>query len=116
MANIYDVLFILQFIVCIILIFIKLHNVMNSGKDYDWKYSVITFIAFFIFWAVGFVVITNQPMITIYTSLLNLENWFIGVYVLFFVIELFYIVRDTGTSLIGSHNSKEFYENENKRG
>jgi hypothetical protein len=88
---------------------------MNAGRSYDWKYCVITFVAYFIFWVVGFVVITNQPSTTIYTSLFNLENWFISVYVLFFIIEIFYIIRDTSTGLIGSHNSKEFYKNENKR-
>lgn len=86
--NIYEFVFIVQFVIFIGIFLVKLYNVMSKGRAYDVKVSFLLFILGLFCHAVGFWIFMLKPEELIYWSLIRLENVISLVLVLFFFIEL----------------------------
>lgn len=103
--TILDVLFIMGFLAMLGIIGTKLYNVLTLGQTYDWKIAVILFVGYFIFWLVDFIVFMIEPTKTIYMLLFNFSTWLIIMNVLFFIIELFLIMKTLVSPIISSYKS-----------
>lgn len=108
MSNIYDVLFVLQFFICVSLVLVKFYNVLKGGEWYSIEVSLILFVGFFINYALGFVVslvnigaLADEYNNLLYSTLFQFESWLIILFVLFFIIELVYFFK----GMIGSRNN-----------
>jgi len=108
--NIYEIMFLLQFLVIMGLLLAKLYNVMSKGEKFDLKISFIMFIAYFLFYLVGLIVFLANPEEIIYISLFTLESWLIILNVLFFIIELFLNSANIAITPVKSYNAKEAYK------
>lgn len=106
MANIYDAFFILQFLICIIIILVKLYNIMSVGEFYDIKIIWLTFIGYFLAYAIGFVAFLANPEILIFLMLFKLETWFLLLVVCLFFGELLIHLSKTAKMPMKANFSK----------
>jgi len=100
--NVYDVVFVLQFLILIGITLTKFFNVLSydpNRKDengqpqlawYDLRMSWILFVSFFIVWFMGLMVWMVDPEELLWHALFKFENLFVIVNVLFLFIELLY--------------------------
>lgn len=103
--NIYDIFFILQFIFLLLLIGYKTYNVVYVGKKASIQLVLLSFVSFFITWLVGLIVLLLDREL-VYSVLFRLESWLIVPFVMLFIIELFFIIRDRAISPIQKQNSR----------
>lgn len=102
--NLYETIFILQFVMIVIITLMKLYNVMSIGTErkinekdtskdyplwYDMKLSFILFIAVFIIYGAGFLTFLADYTEILYQTLFKLETMLLMLNSLFFIIELF---------------------------
>lgn len=106
----YEVIFLLQFLTVLIIATLKLFNVLSNGSFYDVRVCILTVIGFYFFFLVGLIcILTNPTYAHIYASLFTLESWLAALFMLLFLIEIIFIIRDVPMkSLKGSaHMSQE---------
>jgi hypothetical protein len=102
--NLYDIIFIIQFIIVIFITLFKVFNVMSyettkklneqdTNDDYplfyDIRVSWILFMLFFITWVLGLFVFMLDPTELIYMTLFKFETLFVLMNVILLLIELF---------------------------
>jgi len=93
--NIYEVFFLMQFLIAVGLLLLKFYNLMRPADNYTIEKAIITFIGYFLAYGVGFVVLlANAGEEVLYSLLFRLETWFIGLIVLFFIIEVIYLLKE----------------------
>lgn len=88
MASLYDVLFLMQFIIVILILLFKLYNVMNLGSIYGIAGIILTTVGYLIAYIIGLVVLMLSPENILYGTLLNLETWAILLILGFVVMEI----------------------------
>lgn len=104
--NLYETLYLLQFIILIILLLVKLFNIMSMGKLYSWKGSVLTYIGALICWLVGMSIFLLHPEILIYLVMQRLLTAFLPLHTLFFIIELLLMFKDLGKPILAYKPSR----------
>ena len=101
--NIYDTMFIIQFLVVISITLLKVWNLMSYKTDkklnekdsnddytlfYDIRVAFILFIAFFITWGSGLMILILDHNNLLISTLFKFETLFVLLNVMFFIIEL----------------------------
>ena len=79
MVNVYEIFFILQFLVVIGITLAKIYNVMMLGKLYSHKMAWILWISFVLAFGVGFFVYITDAALNqtlLYTPIILLESVF----------------------------------------
>ena len=109
MTTLYDMFFLLQFIVIIVIILVKLYNVMSLGETYDIRISILLFIGYFIAYGVAFVVFLLDPEELLYLQLFRLESWLIVLNVVFLMAELFFNFKRQGLTPIKANMSNPMF-------
>lgn len=109
--NIYEVFFILQFLIVIGIVLLELYNVMRVSTLYTLRIDFLLFIVFFISYLMGFIITMLNPTEYIYFLLLRVENIFIILNVLFFIssllLKLSYLVKDANKGVKPYNSMKE---------
>lgn len=107
-----EVLFLLQFLAVIGILGVKLFNVFRKGEFVSLQLSILLFAGFFVAWLVGFVVMLLYSGVgsLLYSVLMRLETWLIGLNVLFFVFELFFNLAGLPKVVGRRRNSLEAYK------
>jgi len=114
--NLYEWLFIVQLLALIVISILKLYNLMNSGEWYDFKISILLFIGFFLFWAIGFVVLNlDHNSGLIYAVIFRIENFLLLLNVLFFITEIIFLVRDSLKKSIKAYKSIDYQQTNYRR-
>ncbi len=103
--DIFDLMFIIQFIVLISIIMIKFYNVMSSGLWYDIKIAFVLWAVFLISWGVGGIILMINPTELIFLQLYKLGSWMILLNFVFLAIEIFFHIRDRALVTITAYNS-----------
>ena len=105
--NIYEVLFLIQFFVIIVLILIKTNNLLHLGETYDLKMAILLFVGFILAWGVSFVVSMLSYQTIIYSVLFKLETWLLLLNLGFLLAELImYFVSHTAKPIDSYKSSK----------
>lgn len=105
--DIFDLMFIIQFIVLITVIMAKFYNVMSSGLWYDIKIAFVLWGTFLIAWVVGGVILMINPTELIFSQLYKLGSWMILLNFVFLAIEIFFHIRDRSLVTIQAYSSAE---------
>ena len=105
--DIFDFMFIIQFVVLISIIMIKFYNVMSSGLWYDIKIAFVTWALFLIFWGVGGIILMINPTELIFLQLYRLGSWMILLNFVFLAIEIFFHIRDRTLVTMAAYSSKK---------
>lgn len=101
--NIYDIMFMLQFLILVGITIVKLYSVMKQATLYNFKTSIVLFIVYLVAWLVGLVALMYYPEKLIYRTLFTLGSWLMVLNVVFFVIELFYSISKTAVKPIEAY-------------
>lgn len=107
MANINDMIYIIQFLILIGIFFYQMYNLMNKGTKYDIKISVILISSITIAWGMGLFVVLLETSKAIYSVLFQLESLLFVLSWLFFFFELIFLVVQTTDKIIKPFNAKE---------
>lgn len=86
--DIYSLIFLAGFVLCIGITLAKVYNFMHKGKKFDITISFMLFVVFFISWFVQFVVTLNNPFVAIFRTLIQLSNLLIALNGIFLFIEV----------------------------
>ena len=100
-------LFLLSFLLCLGIVGVKVYNVMWLGKFYGFRLAVLGFLAYFVFWLVGFVSYLGDFENLVMLPLFKLSNWFILLNVGLFLAELIMLIKDVGLKRVESYKSKQ---------
>ena len=103
--NIYDFLFIVQFLVLISIILVKLYNIFSIGEFYDMRIGFLLFIGYFIAWFVGFSIFMFQPERLIYSMLFKFGNLFLVFNMLFLFIEILLMLMANTRKVVTAHKA-----------
>lgn len=112
MTALYNTFFLLQFLVAVGITGFKVYNVFSSGEAYSFKAAVIMFLGYLVTWFVGLLLVLLEPEQLLFSMLYQLEVWLLSLNVLFFIIEIFFIVRDlakspvTAVKSLGGQNAR----------
>ncbi len=90
MANINDMIFIIQFLGLIGIFLYQMFNLMHKGKIYDIRISFILLITLTIAWGTGLFVVLLETTKATYSILFMLESLFFVLSYLFFFFELLF--------------------------
>jgi hypothetical protein len=107
MVGVLEAFYVLQFVVAIIMIIVKLYNVMSNGTIYDFRISILGLITYALCFAVGFVVVMNDPTTLIYSTLFYIESWCLVLIIMLFIVEVLFVVRDKSTKSVESYKSNQ---------
>ena len=123
--EIQEVIFIFQLIMIVGITMIKFYNVMSQNKrktnlmekeneekdkpifPYDIKISIILFVATIFLYGMGFTIQMLTVENLFYSSLFRYESLFLALNVLFFFIEMLFMVGDTTHKVIGAYQSSD---------
>lgn len=93
--NVYEVLFLLQFLMVIGVLVLKTVNVCSLGTFLSLKYVFLSFVGYFLGWFIALVVMLANPETIVYIVFFKLESGLILLVVAFFVAELFLSMKNT---------------------
>lgn len=91
MAEFYQTLFLLQFVLAFGILVTKLFNLMLKAKLYSIAISILLFIGYFFLYVIGFLTILINPTDLLLVQLFQLETWVISLNVIFFLAEIFFL-------------------------
>lgn len=92
--NLYEVFFMLQFLIVIGIILLKLLNIMRVGSFYTFEMAVISFIGVIMAWGIGFVILlANAGADVIYSAIFHLESWLFPIVAIEFFIEIIFLMN-----------------------
>lgn len=89
MASIENTFFILQFIVCSLIMFCQLYNVISVGKWYELKMSILMFVGSIFSFGIGTLIFLLDPETLVYSTLYFLQGGLITISLFLFIGELF---------------------------
>ena len=92
--NIYDTIFILQFLALIIVLIIQLYNIMSFGNYYDQKTMWLMFIIAVCAYSFGFMIYLFQNTNMLYMQIFNFETWLIRGNIMILAIEILMYYKD----------------------
>ena len=107
MANINDMIYIIQFIALIGIFLYQMWNVMHKGEKYDLKVSFILIIVLTIAWFMGLSVVLLEYSRATYALLFRLESAFFVLSWLFFFFEVIFAWKDLVSTTTKAFNSRE---------
>lgn len=105
MTALYNTFFLLQFLIAIVITGFKLYNVFSSGEAFSFKASTLMFIGFLVTWFVGMLLVLLDPTQLLFSMLYQLEVWLLSLNVLFYIIEIFFVIRDLASSPVKAMKS-----------
>lgn len=126
--DIYSLIFLFHLVGIFAITFLKLYNVLHKGEKYDWRMSVILFVAFWIFWFFGFAAMTTltsaqitdvvgagfestaRPFELIYSVLFSFSNLFILFNFVLFIIEIFFYIGQKSEQAAKSFMSNKYFK------
>lgn len=106
MAELYNILFVIQFLALLSIILFKLYNIMSANIIMDLRGGIILFILSIICFFIGLSIQLLEPDETLFSAIMNLETILIGLSLLFLVIDIFFYFRDSLTQSTQAYNSK----------
>lgn len=106
MADLYSMVFMLQFIVAIGIVGVEFYNLMRVGTFYGIRTIFLLFVGFFVCYVVGFVVMILGFDEMLYVQLFNLERFFVLLHMLFFICS---ILIKLGVKAMEAMNSGKAY-------
>lgn len=108
MPDLYELLFIMQLIVVISIVFYELYNLMRVSKAYTIMTDFLLFIGFFIPFIIGFMIVMLDTSEYLYHLIFRIEIIFLLLNVLFFVsslmLKMSYLVKSNKRRR-GAYNS-----------
>lgn len=103
MANIYEIIFVLQLLIFISVFLVKIYNLMCVAKFYDIQKAILFFILAMLAYGVGLVTTLLGHDEWLFSILLQLETWFIVLIVALFLGELFLYLSNWGSQIVEPH-------------
>ncbi len=116
MANINDMLFIIQFLILIGIFLYQMFNLMHKDQLYDIRLSFILIISITIAWGLGLFVVLLETSKATYAVVFQLESMFFILSWLFFFFDIIFSLKSaTETEIIKPFKSLEAKKTLNKR-
>lgn len=103
--DIYEMMFLLAFIACIVVAMAKLYNLFQNGRWYTLQTGVLLFIVSLVSFVVAFLTWLNQPAVLLYMGLFSLLKLFMLIQVILFIVEIFFFMRDQAERPAEAYNS-----------
>ena len=108
MANIYDMVFVIQFIFLVGIFLYQMWQLMHQGKIYEIRISFIIIILVTVAWFMGMQVVLLETSKAIYAILFQLESLFFVLAWLFFFFDIIFSLQAKAQDIIRKpFNSKE---------
>lgn len=112
MAEFQETIFFVQFVILMILFFVRLYNILSLGTAYEWKESIIMFVLSILVYGAGFITSILSYDSNLIIQLFKLETGVGGLITLFFVIEIILSwVQSVKSNTKTSHNAMAYYYN-----
>lgn len=115
MANINDMIYIMQFLVLIGIFLYQMFNLMHKGKLYDIRIGFILIISLTIAWGMGLVVVLLETSKATYAVLFQLESTFFVLAWLFFFFEVIFKGIESINKPVKPFNALEAQKSLNKK-
>lgn len=109
MTTLYEMFFLLQFLVVFGIILCKTYNIMKQGEFYDISMAWILFMLFFIAWGVGFVITLLGYTETLYSQLFKFESFFVLLNIGFMIAEHLFQLKALGLTAIKANMSNPMF-------
>lgn len=107
--ELYEVMFIIQFLAAIGIIMAHIFNAMHKGDKWDMKVTWLLAIGFFIAWLVALVTFMLDPEETLYLILFRLETGLFLLNIALLIIHLFYSMAKAVDGKGKAYNAQEMY-------
>lgn len=104
--NIYEIMFLIQFIVFIGVFLVKIWNVMRIGDFYSFELVWILLIGAGFTFAIGWIVVMGQPEVLIYQVLFRLQSWIWAPMFMLVIAELMFFLKGRANKTIEAYSSK----------
>ncbi len=114
MANINDMIYIIQLIALMGIFLYQMFNLMHKGTKYDIKIGFILIISLTIAWGMGLFVVLLEHSRATYAVIFQLETIFFVLGWLFFFFEVIFFGTETMRKEIKPFSSKEAQKSLNK--
>jgi len=110
MMELYEVLFIVFFLVGIGILLLKIYNAVRLstvGPVYEFPGALLSFIGYCLCWVFALVIVLHEPSETVYVTLWQFLSWCMVLNVLLFIIEVFLVMKGAATGPIKPFMSQE---------
>jgi len=99
MAQLLEMIFVIQILGVIGLFLAKFYNILTVGKFYDIKIAWIIFISFLICWLAGLVVFLNEPEEIFFLIFFRVETILLGLMGIFIIFEHFFAIKENANKV-----------------
>ena len=82
-------------------------NVMSIGEFYDWRYSILGLIGGLLAYFLGLSVVMMDSSSLAFSVWFTLESWLLVMFIIFFIVELFFIIKTLALMPVRAFNSRE---------
>jgi len=113
--DLYEFIFIIQFLAFIGIFLAKLYNLFSMGQWYDMRIGWILLIGAFLAYGVGFTISMHQQAELGFLSLFQYQIWGLGIHVLLMLAELFVVWYGTATQPIKPYKALEAHGYKTRR-
>lgn len=100
MVNASEIVFIVQFLVAIAIMFFQLYNVMSVGKIYDYRKSILLFCGSLLAYGVGLVIFLLDVETLLYGSMMFIQSVVVIISGFLFVSELFLLIASKSQEIM----------------
>jgi hypothetical protein len=107
--NIVHAFFMISFIICIVILLLKIYNLLSVGEWYDIKMGFMLFIVYLLAWLVGLVCVLMDLNVQLLITLFKLQTWLMLVNVVALLVELFLLAK-----IISQPQSRPHMSNQNE--
>lgn len=104
--ELYNAVFVLQFLAVIGIFLVKLYNILTNGELYDARAVWLLFIGWCLAYCMGLVVFLLNPTEKLFLVFFQLETWLLVFNIVFLLAELFLIMKSKATVIVQPHNSR----------
>lgn len=106
--GIYGLLFLMQFMLVIGLALLKLYNLMKVGAIYTAQVSWVLFISGLLAYGVGFITALVGYVEPLFSTLLQLETWFMLLFVVFHISEVLLYLGPLSVAFVNKGKNKPY--------